>query len=119
MKPELKQFAETLRAAGFDVYVPNNETSQYFKFRKDGHWGYVQENTYRMGYDFSTVHRASRANGTGHVYKQETELTLENAERTIKRSREVIEGYHTKNIDLERNPNGSDEKWIIEHYTKL
>jgi hypothetical protein len=59
----LENFLTTLKAAGFEVYVPE-KPSTYAHFVKDNKIGYVQE-AYFGGLEFSTVHKPSHENGTG------------------------------------------------------
>lgn len=76
---ELNSFAKELHDNGFVIIVPK-KPSTWFKAFKDGAFIYVQK-AYFSGFDFSTVHKPSRENGTGHGVIQMGELTMENAKK--------------------------------------
>lgn len=83
---ELDNFAHQLKEAGFTVILteesPHTGLSTFLHFWKDGRMGYVQKSHFG-GYDFFTVHKPSKQNGTGFGVLDMTELTLENAQKAL------------------------------------
>ena len=75
----LLQFAKELKQNGFDVYLPIvNHGHTWCHFVKDNNIGYVEYG--RFGWNFATVHKPSKQNGTGFsVYRDDCDPTIKKA----------------------------------------
>lgn len=80
---QLTAFCEVLKENGFDVLRPlNPEYNTWIKIHKDGNFGSICCSNY-SGFDFNTVHKPCRECGTGYVIETETDITIENAKKTL------------------------------------
>jgi hypothetical protein len=92
---ELNKFATELQENGFTIlsaYNPDTSDyyNSYFKFYKDGYFGYVQYD--RMeGFTMSTVNKPCQKYGTGHRFTQGHDiLTVKNANECLQFSARLI-----------------------------
>lgn len=80
---ELLKFANELKNNGFIVLIPNrDQESSWIKFFKDGYFGSIECDRFG-GFNFSTVHKPCKECGTGYGIEQNTNLTIENANKCL------------------------------------
>lgn len=106
--PELDIFARELKEAGFTVIASKgySDLPTWLHFFKDGKMGYVQK-SYFHGFDFSTTHKPCKDFGTGFSVLQETELSLENANKALRQPTQWAgrkRGQTTENIKYYFSP---------------
>jgi len=75
---ELTEFANELKAAGFNVLVSAKHPFEWLHFEKDGKFGTVSPNGF-FSYNFSTVHKPCKECGTGYGMERDTNLTVKYA----------------------------------------
>ena len=92
----LNDYAKLLKKNCYTFMITKNSKT-YFHFYKNSYFGYVQENNYKMHYDFSCNYIPNRKHGNCCQYGKQLELTLKNAERTLRWSADRIKKMNVKN----------------------
>lgn len=84
---DLNAYAELLRKNGFTIIAPD-EPSKWFHFMKDNKFGSVGISHWKWLVNFGAEHKPCREAGTSfsvlHEVDRDTNLTLENAIKTLK-----------------------------------